>query len=284
MRPLNTESADTIFSEIGKRTLIMGVLNVTPDSFSDGGMYNDVDSAVAHALQMKEDGADIIDIGGESSRPGAESISVNEELGRTIPVIQKVRERSDVPISIDTYKSQVAESALVAGATIVNDISAATFDTSMPTLIAQSKCYAVIMHMAGTPTTMQNDPHYDDVTKEVFDYLTLRVSDLMHAGVDKSKLVIDPGIGFGKTVEHNLELLRRLREFRNLDVPVLVGTSRKSTIGTVLGGLPPEERLEGTAATVAVSIVNGADIVRVHDVKEMTRVARMTDAIVRGSK
>ncbi|MCE5322807.1 dihydropteroate synthase [bacterium] len=270
-----------MFSKIGSKTLVMGILNLTPDSFSDGGRFSDVESAVDAAVKMVEDGADIIDVGGESTRPGSDAITADEEIVRVVPVINKIAARVNVPISIDTYKAEVAEAALDAGAHIVNDISAATFDPDMPALLAKKQCPVIIMHIKGSPKNMQIDPQYDDLLGEVHGFLRDRMSALVEAGVDESMIIVDPGIGFGKTVDHNLELMRRLREFTSIGRPILVGTSRKNTIGKVLGDLPVNERLEGTAATVAISIANGADIVRVHDVKEMARVARMSDAIVR---
>ena len=270
-----------IFGGIGKRTLVMGILNVTPDSFSDGGRFADPAAALAHAQEMAEEGADIIDIGGESTRPGAEPVAAEDEIARVAPVIRELAEKTDVAVSIDTCKAAVARAALDAGALIVNDISGASFDPAMPSLIAERRCPAILMHIKGTPKSMQVNPAYDDLLGEVCRYLRERVQELVEAGADEKMLMVDPGIGFGKTTEHNLELLRRLRELKSIGRPIVVGASRKSTIGKVLGDLPVEERLEGTAATVALSIANGADIVRVHDVKEMARVARMTDAVVR---
>ncbi len=278
---INDRRPAHMFDSIGKRTLVMGILNVTPDSFSDGGRFIDPKAAVEHALRMVQDGADIIDVGGESTRPGSDAISADEEAARVVPVISEISARVDVPISIDTYKSQVAAAALDAGASIVNDISGGSFDADMPALIAERRCPAILMHIKGTPKNMQVDPTYDDLMGEVCGFLRKRVRAMVDVGVDERMLMIDPGIGFGKTVEHNIELLRRLRELKSIGRPIVVGTSRKSMIGRVLGDLPVEERLEGTAATVALSIANGADIVRVHDVKEMSRVARMTDAVVR---
>jgi dihydropteroate synthase len=270
-----------MFGQIGSRTLVMGILNVTPDSFSDGGRFTGVESAVDVAFRMVECGADIIDIGGESTRPGSDAISATEEMTRVIPVIERIAGKIAVPLSIDTYKSEVAKAALDSGALIVNDISAGTFDANMSTLLGDRRCPVIIMHIKGSPKEMQLNPEYDDLMGEVCGFLRDRVRVLVEAGVDERAIMIDPGIGFGKTADHNLELLRRLRELTSTGRPILVGTSRKSTIGKVLGDLPPGERLEGTAATVAIAIANGADIVRVHDVKEMARVARMSDAIVR---
>ncbi|MGB9619824.1 MAG: dihydropteroate synthase [Armatimonadota bacterium] len=270
-----------LFSAIGKRTLIMGILNVTPDSFSDGGLFQDPNAAVAHALRMVEEGADIIDVGGESTRPGADAVPADEQRQRVVPVIDQIVRRTSVPVSIDTRNAEVARAALDAGASIINDISGGSFDPEMPALIAERRCPAILMHIKGTPKDMQLDPRYEDLLGEVCGFLFERVCSIVEAGADERMLMIDPGIGFGKTLEHNLELLRRLRELKCVGRPIVVGTSRKSMIGKVLGDLPVEERLEGTAATVAISIANGADIVRVHDVKQMSRVARMTDAVVR---
>lgn len=275
------DNVKAVFEVFGKRTVIMGILNVTPDSFSDGGMYSDLDTAVDRAMKMIEDGADIIDVGGESTRPGSEPVTTNEEIERVIPVIKAISSRTDTPISIDTYKADVAEAALDSGARIINDISAATFDDKMTNLIAKSKCPAILMHTKGTPRDMQTNATYGDLMAEISGYLRDRIRSLAAAGVDQRLLIIDPGIGFAKNVEHNLDIIRRLKELRSIGRPILIGTSRKSTIGKILGDLPPEDRLEGSAATVALSIANGADIVRVHDVREMTLTAKMTDAIVR---
>jgi len=267
---------------LGKKTYVMGILNVTPDSFSGDGLGSSLDAAVRQAERMVADGADMLDVGGESTRPGAEEVPLEEELRRVIPVIATLAERFSVPISIDTYKSAVAREALRAGATIVNDISGLRFDPAMASTAAEAGAAVVVMHIQGTPRTMQQHPHYDDLMTEVCNYLQKSTALAEAAGIPRDQVVLDPGFGFGKTVEHNLELLRRLRELTSYGQPVLTGTSRKSTIGKVLGGLPPEERVEGTAATVAIAIQNGADIVRVHDVTEMARVAKMTDAVVRG--
>lgn len=271
----------SMFEAIGTRTLVMGVLNVTPDSFSDGGDFVEPQAAVEHAIEMIEAGADMIDIGGESTRPGSEPLPAEEEKRRILPVIKELSNALNVPISVDTYKAEVAEAALDSGAVIVNDISAATFDPQMPHVIARMRCPAIIMHIKGVPGSMQANPHYDDLMSEIAHFLRSRVRALVEAGIDERMLIIDPGIGFGKSVEHNLEILRRLRELKSIGRPILLGTSRKSTIGKVLGDLPPSDRIEGTGATVAIGIANGADIVRVHDVKEMARTARMADAIVR---
>lgn len=264
--------------EFGKRTYLMGILNVTPDSFSDGGRFFEQTDAVLHAFQMLKDGADIIDIGGESTRPGAESITVEEELRRVIPVTHKIRQKSGVPISVDTYKSQVALEALNAGANIVNDISGLHFDQKMADVIAEKGASVVIMHIKGTPKDMQVNPRYSDVIKEVYNYLAEAVEEAKKKGI--KQIMIDPGIGFGKTVEQNLELISGLDEFRKIGVPILIGVSRKSFIGKILE-TAVEARLEGTAAAVTASIMHGADIVRVHDVREMRRVALVADAIRR---
>ena len=264
----------------GQRTLIMGVLNVTPDSFSDGGCYLDVAAAISHAEKRVEDGADVIDIGGESSRPGASSASTEEELSRVLPVVEGIVDDISVPVSIDTCKSAVARRALEAGANIVNDITALCGDAEMVKVAVEMNAGVILMHMRGTPRTMQHSPVYDDVVSEISSWLQRRIEEAETKGVPPDKIVIDPGIGFGKTVDHNLEILRRLDEFRNLNKPVLIGTSRKSFIGKILD-LPVNDRIEGTAATVAWAIAHGADMIRVHDVKTMHRVARMTDALYR---
>ncbi|MGC8654039.1 MAG: dihydropteroate synthase [Candidatus Kryptoniota bacterium] len=262
--------------EFGTRTFLMGILNVTPDSFSDGGRFFDQTDAVLHALQMIKDGADIVDVGGESTRPGSERIDSQTELSRILPVITKIRQRSKIPISVDTYKADVARAALEAGANIVNDISGLMFDERMAEVIAEKKASVVLMHTKGDPKTMQDNPVYTDLLEEVFEYLSRSVERARGAGI--KQIMIDPGIGFGKTPEQNLVLIDRLTEFKSLGVPILIGVSRKSFIGKILG-MPVEARLEGTAAAVAASIMKGADIVRVHDVREMLRVSRVADAI-----
>jgi dihydropteroate synthase len=266
----------------GERTLVMGILNVTPDSFSDGGRYLCAEAAIARGEAMAAEGADLIDVGGESTRPGASPISAQEELDRVLPVISGLAARVAIPISIDTTKAEVATAAVGAGAAMVNDVSAMTFDAGMADAVARLGVPVCLMHMRGEPRTMQIAPTYGDVVSEVRDWLAARVEAAVAAGVRPERIVVDPGFGFGKTVEHNLTLVRRLREIASLGYPVLLGVSRKSTIGAVLGGAPPDERLEGTAAAVAIGIANGAAIVRVHDVREMVRVVRVADAIVRG--
>ena len=263
----------------GSRTYVMGVLNVTPDSFSGDGLGSDTDAAVEQALRFQADGADIIDIGGESTRPasiytGAGPITADEELRRVIPVIEALAGALHIPISIDTYKAEIAREALRAGAAMVNDVWGLRRDPDMARVVAEAGVPVVLMHN-------QAHTRYDDLVPDVIGELRRMIDAAISAGVRRENIIVDPGMGFGKTAEHNLEILRRLDEFRALDAPILVGMSRKSTIGYVLD-LPVEERLEGTAATVALSVAFGADIVRVHDVREMARVARMSDAVVRG--
>ncbi len=266
---------------LGERTLVMGIVNVTPDSFSGDGVP-DADAAVRRAWQLVEDGADIVDIGGESTRPGAQTVPADEEMRRVLPVIERLMAQNfPAPISVDTYKPEVAKRALEAGACIVNDIFGLR-QPGMVELVAEGRPVVVIMHMQGTPQTMQLNPTYTDCVGEIAEFLRQQAEAAQRVGLPKDRIIVDPGIGFGKTVEHNLEILRRLGELKALGYPVLIGTSRKSFIGKVLGIEVPAERVWGTAATVAIAIANGADIVRVHDVREMAQVVRMTDAIVRG--
>lgn len=269
--------------ELSRKTIIMGILNVTPDSFSDGGEYFDPARAVDRALEMIEQGADIIDIGGESTRPGSEVVPLDEEIRRTIPIIEKIAARVDVPLSIDTYKAEVARQAVSVGASIVNDISGLRFDPAMAGSIAEMGVPVVIMHIKGKPKDMQVDPVYDDLIGDIKTYLRESIDTAKSAGIPDDKIIVDPGIGFGKTFDHNLEIIQRLGEFRELGKPILIGPSRKAFIGKILGDLPPAERIEGTAAAVAISIFNSANIIRVHDVKEMSRVACVADAIIRGT-
>ena len=286
VRKLRAMGMATRFQWNRTRTLVMGVLNVTPDSFSDGGRFLNIDQAVEHARQMAEAGADIIDVGGESSRPGAVPVTVEEELRRVIPVIERITDGHVVPlISTDTTKAPVAERALAAGARIVNDISALRFDLRMVEVVRDAGAGLVLMHMQGTPGMMQLNPSYGDLVAEVRAFLAERVTFAMDHGVEKSQIAVDPGIGFGKTVEHNLQLLARLEEFGSLGCPITIGTSRKSFIGKVLASAGIEkarganERLWGTAATVAWAVAHGACIVRVHDVEEMADVVRMTETL-----
>lgn len=262
-----------------ERVHIMGILNVTPDSFSDGGRFLAPDAAVEHAIRMVSEGADIVDVGGESTRPGAGPASTREEMDRVLPVIEALAGEIDLSISIDTTKAAVAEAALEAGASIVNDVSAMRFDAAMPGVVKAAGAGVVLMHMLGEPRTMQEDPRYDDVVADVRRSLLGWAAEAEAAGIPPECIVLDPGIGFGKTLEHNLLLLKNLAALtEGSGYPLLVGPSRKSFIGMALD-LPLEERLEGTAAAVAWAAANGAQIVRVHDVKEMVRVVRMVEAI-----
>ena len=269
--------------DLSRKTLIMGILNVTPDSFSDGGIYYDVDMAVEHALEMIDEGADIIDVGGESTRPGSAPVPVREEISRVVPVIEKLAGRIGVLISIDTYKAEVAGAAIDAGAGIVNDISGLRFDDRMSKVVSENNVPVIIMHIKGTPKDMQTNPAYENLIGEIMQYLEESISIAENDGIPSDKIIIDPGIGFGKTFEDNLEIIKRLAEFKKLCRPILVGPSRKSFIGRILGDALPLERTEGTAAAVAVSIMNGADIIRVHDVKEMAEVVKVADAIKSGA-
>lgn len=259
----------------------MGVLNVTPDSFSDGGMYLDPGRAVEHAHRMVEEGADLIDVGGESTRPGSEPVSADEELRRIRPLLRPLVEKLPVPISVDTYKADVAAVVLAEGVDLINDISGLGLDPRMAPVVASAGAGLVLTHIRGTPRTMQADPQYDDLLGEVREYLRERILLAEAHGVHPEAIAVDPGIGFGKRIEHNLLLLKRLAELQVLKKPLMVGPSRKSFIGKILD-LPVEERLEGTAAAVVVAIWQGAHIVRVHDVQAMVRVARVTNAIRKG--
>jgi len=261
-----------------RRTAVMGIVNVTPDSFSDGGKYFSSDRAVAHGEQMARDGADLIDVGGESTRPGARPVTAEDELDRVIPVIRGLRRRLSIPISIDTTKSCVARAALDEGADLINDISALGFDPAMASVVAAEKVPVVLMHMQGTPRTMQQSPVYEDVVEEVKSYLQDRVRFAVEAGVEAGRIVVDPGIGFGKNLAHNLALLRGLSALAALGRPLLVGTSRKTFIGKILDA-GPEDRLEGSLAAAVAAVLAGANIVRVHDVKEAARAVRIGDAL-----
>ena len=266
----------------GERTLLMGIVNVTPDSFSDGGAFLDTDSAVAHAMQLAAEGADLLDVGGESTRPGSEEVPADEELARVVPVVERLVHEVDLPIGVDTRKMAVARAGLEAGAAIVNDVTAGA-DPEMLALVRDAGAGMVLMHMRGEPKTMQTDPHYDDVVTEVRDFLAGRVGAAVAAGVPRSHLCVDPGIGFGKNLDHNLEILRAIGSFRELRTPVLVGASRKRFIGQLTGVEDPADRMEGTAGAVAWCAAQGVDIVRVHDVQQMRRVVNVVDAIVRGA-
>ena len=253
---------------------------MTPDSFSDGGRFLKIEDAVRCGIKMAEEGADIIDVGGESTRPGSDPLEIEEELSRVIPVIKALSKEIDIPISIDTYKSEVAQKALEAGAEMINDISALRFDPKMKEVVAEYQVPVVLMHIKGTPKNMQENPYYDDVIKEIIEYLKESIKMATDAGVQEGNIIIDPGIGFGKRLEDNLSILKNLKKFSILNCPILVGPSRKSFIGKILD-LPAEERLEGSLAALAIAIMNGANIVRVHDVKESKRMAGIADAILR---
>jgi dihydropteroate synthase len=278
LRPHDLRVGDRVLPT-SARCLVMGVLNVTPDSFSDGGRYLDHRAAVAHGLAMAAEGADLIDVGGESSRPGATYVDERTELDRVLPVIEALAAATDVPISIDTRKSAVARAALAAGAGMVNDVSAGRDDPDLLGVAGDAKAPVVLMHMRGTPATMQDDPRYTDVVTQVERFLAARCDAAVAAGVPRDSLVIDPGIGFGKRDEHNYALLAELPRLTRLGHPVLVGTSRKGFIGRALA-LPQHERVEGTAATVVWAVERGARIVRVHDVRYMVRTVRMTEALL----
>lgn len=263
--------------------LVMGILNVTPDSFSDGGNYLNLDLAVEHALKMEAEGADIIDIGGESTRPGASLVSEEDELARVLPVIEKLASKLSVPISIDTYKGAVAKKAMQSGAEIINDISGFVFDPSMVEVAAESNAAVILMHTRGTPDLMQKNTSYSNLVEEIIESLRQSVSTADSFGIGRDKIAVDPGIGFGKTVSGNLEILHKLKEFKSLGLPILVGASRKSFIGAVLGD-ERYDRLVGTAATAALAIANGASILRVHDVREMRAAADMAYAVMTEGK
>ncbi len=265
--------------DLASRTHIMGILNVTPDSFSDGGRYFEPAQAIERGLQMAEDGADIIDIGAESTRPGAEPVTAAEELRRIIPVLEGLLKKANVPISIDTYKSAIAETALSAGAQMINDISGLRFDPKVKEVIARFQVPVILMHIKGEPRNMQQNPSYDDLIGEIYEYLAESIRVAHGAGIGLENIIIDPGIGFGKRLMDNYEILRRLKEFQGLRCPILIGPSRKSFIGKVLEA-SPDQRLEGTIAAVAIGIQNGAHIVRVHDVKEVSRACRIADLLV----
>ncbi|HXX36064.1 MAG TPA: dihydropteroate synthase [Thermodesulfobacteriota bacterium] len=263
---------------LGKRTLLMGVLNITPDSFSDGGLFFDTEKAISHGLRMIEEGADIIDIGGESTRPGSKPLQLEEELRRVLPVIESIAAEVDAPISIDTYKSVVAQKAIEAGAEIINDISGLNFDPNLAKVASEEDVPLVLMHIRGTPETMQKSIHYDSLFSEILQYLKDSIKRAESAGLDPRQIIIDPGIGFGKTVEDNLDIIRNLFEFRVLGKPILLGTSRKSFIGKILN-VEVGERLEGTLSSIAVGVLNGANIIRCHDVLQAKKAIAVADAI-----
>jgi dihydropteroate synthase len=260
------------------KTLVMGIINITPDSFYDGGRVTSPEAVVRRAEQLLHEGADVLDIGGESSRPGAEPVSPEEEQRRVLPALEALRPL-EATISVDTYRAATAREALARGAVMINDITALRHDPEMAEVVSEAGCSCVLMHMQGEPRTMQREPRYQDVVDDICAFFEERLDYAVSQGIAEEAVWLDPGFGFGKTVEHNLMILKRLSEFRRLGRPILIGTSNKSTIGSVLD-LPVDDRMEGTAATVAIAIANGADAVRVHDVKAMARVARMTDAIM----
>ncbi len=262
------------------RPLIMGVLNVTPDSFSDGGRFLAFPDAVEHALRLEREGADIIDIGGESTRPGAQPVPAEEEMERVVPVIERLRRESDIPVSIDTYKAATAQAALEAGADMVNDISALRFDPDMADLMTTKKVPLALMHMLGTPRDMQKDPRYDNCVEEIIRFFKERIAFCIRSGIDESKLILDPGIGFGKRLRDNLEILSGLRKFKELSLPLLVGVSRKSFIGMLHPvDSPAHRRTGGSLAAAVAAVINGADIVRVHDVAETVEAFKVFQAI-----
>ncbi len=272
--------------ELGRRTLLMGVLNVTPDSFFDGGVYQDSPSAIGRALELERAGADLLDVGGESTRPGADAVSAEEELSRVLPVLDGLRGKLGIPVSLDTQKATVAEAGIAAGVQIINDISGLRTDPALGEVVRRHRVALVLMHMRGTPSTMHRGPFASDVMRDVVAGLKAALGRASRAGIAKSQLLIDPGIGFGKRYEQNYELLARLPELARLGYPLLVGTSRKVFIGWKLAGdgekspWPIEQREWGTAATVAAAILGGAHVVRVHDVGDMAQVARISDAII----
>lgn len=269
--------------EWGQRTYLMGVLNVTPDSFSDGGEFSTTAAALAQAQAMVAGGADIIDVGGQSTRPRAEQITLAEELDRVMPMLHIIRKKISVPISVDTTRADVAQAAVEAGADIVNDISGGTLDPEMLPTVARMNVPIILMHIRGNPQTMQQFTDYQDLMGEIYSFLTKQITTAIAAGIDQGKIIIDPGIGFAKNSEQNLEIFRRLPQLRQLNCPILVGPSRKSFIGRILNQPDPKARVWGTAAACCAAIFNGADILRIHDVKEMRDVSLVADAIFRQS-
>lgn len=275
---LSVQAGDYLL-QFNRRTLVMGILNVTPDSFSDGGKYINRDDAISHGIKLAAEGSDIIDIGGESTRPGAEPLSLEDELNRVIPVIKKLAKEVQIPISIDTYKSEVAREALDAGASIINDISGLKSDDKMAGIAAEYDVPVVVMHIKGTPRDMQINPHYENMMSEVRNSLAESVNIALNAGVDKNKIIVDPGIGFGKDLMDNFSLIKNLDYFKSLGHFILIGPSRKSFLWKTLD-VSPEETIEATAAAVTACIMAGADIVRIHDVKEVMNAIKVADLIV----
>lgn len=262
------------------RPLVMGILNITPDSFSDGNKYLDTELACEYAFRMASDGADIIDIGGESSRPGAEPITIEEEQKRILPVLKKIRHELSIPISVDTYHSETAQKAIDLGADIINDISALRFDSEMINIIINYKVPVILMHMKGTPRDMQKDPFYQDCIKEIVDFFDERIAYCKQNGIDKNRLIIDPGIGFGKRLADNLVIMKNIDNLKKFDIPVMIGTSRKSFIGMITkNDNPASDRIGGSISSAVASIINGANIVRVHDVKETVEAVKVLEAI-----
>ena len=278
MQPLDFRFCDTTW-RLGRTPRIMGILNVTPDSFSDGGDYASVDAAVERGIEMVRHGAAIIDIGGESTRPGSAAVDADEEIRRVVPVIRELSRQTDTPISIDTSKAGVAEAALATGAVILNDVSGLHADPAMAGILAATGAGCVIMHMRGTPDTMQQFTHYEDLCGEIHTYFRTTMDYAESAGIARDRIMLDPGIGFSKTAEQNLILIAETQRFRDLGRPILVGPSRKSFIAALLEGSPPKERVWGTAGAIAASIIYGADVLRVHDVDEMHQVATVATAI-----
>ena len=264
---------------VGERILIMGVLNVTPDSFSDGGQFLSQTKAIEHAFRMVAEGADIIDVGGESTRPGAEAVSVDEELTRVLPVIKEVARKTDVPVSIDSYKPEVAEKAIQSGASMVNDIYGLRAK-GMAEVAAKYKIPVCIMHMQGTPRDMQLNPVYADVIKDIKKFLKTQAEYAIKKGVGKDQIIVDPGLGFGKTLEHNIQIIKKLKDFKKLGYPILIGPSRKSFIGKILD-VPVNERLTGTIAATTICAMNSADILRVHDVREIRQAVKIVETVIR---
>jgi len=267
--------------DLEKRTHVMGVLNVTPDSFSDGGFFLEKEKAIEHGIAMAQEGADFIDIGGESTRPFSRSVSSDEEIERVIPVIEVLAREIRIPISIDTWKGIVAREALKAGASMINDISALRLDPDLPSVAAESGVPVILMHMKGTPEDMQKNPVYDDLVGDIKGFLEDAIKRAIQAGIQENLILVDPGIGFGKTFDHNLQIIKQLPSFLSLGRPLLIGTSNKAFIGEILGK-KADERVTGTMATVAVSAMHGAHVVRVHNVKEAVETVRMVDAVKRG--
>jgi len=263
------------------KPVVMGILNVTPDSFSDGGKFNELDAAMRQAETMVAEGADIIDIGGESTRPGAAAVSVQQELDRVIPLVEKLSRQLEIPVSVDTNKAQVMSESVRAGAGMINDVMALQNEGALQAAASLDSSIAIcLMHMQGQPRTMQQDPRYDDVVQDIYSFLEQRVEDCLEVGITPGQLCIDPGFGFGKTLEHNLSLLKNLEEFTKMELPVLVGLSRKSMLGALLGDVPPEQRIDASIAAAVLAYERGAQILRVHDVKQTVDALKVASAII----